>query len=476
MNASGDRRQPEQDTDLEKKVESLEKENSSLQRRLDRALAEIESLKKELEEALRSLKRQAAPFSKGGPKPDPKPPGRKPGSAYGQRASRPVPARVDQQIPVQLPKDSPCCGAPVIYDATKSQYQEDILRLTIVRQFDIQIGHCVCCGRHVQGRHPLQTSDALGAAHVQLGPEALSLAAHLNKEMGISHERVARVLELGYGLRTNRSTLCRALMRLGEKAVPTYDQLVAAARTSMVNRLDETGWRVAGHLEWLWVVVSEQVTLYAILPGRGFEQAASILGEDYEGFLNHDGWAPYYRFTRAYHQTCLSHLIRRCEDMIKIASSSAARFPLAVMELLRKGLTLRDRYKAGAVSLHGLYVATGRLECSMDRLLARTFGLPANRRLAKHLCHEQPHLFTFLHCPGIDATNNAAEQAIRPAVVARKTWGGNRTHNGARAQQILASVLRTSWQQGKDSFIALTKLMRSPQQMILDIVPASQSP
>src|SRR6266571_673695 len=49
-----------------------------------------------------------------------------------------------------------------------------------------------------------------------------------------------------------------------------------------------------------------------------------------------------------------------------------------------------------------------------------------------------------------------------PAVVPRKTWGGNRTHNGAQAQQILASILRTCWQQGKDSFSALTKLMRSP--------------
>ena len=476
MNTPGDRQQAEQNADLEKKVESLEKENSSLQRRLDRALAEIESLKKELEQALRSLKRQAAPFSKGGPKPDPKPPGRKPGSAYGQRASREVPARVDQQIPVPLPDKSLCCGAPVIPEETRPQFQEDIVRLTIVRRFDIQTGRCSCCGRYVQGRHPLQTSDALGAANVQLGPEALSLAAHLNKEMGISHERVARVLDLGYGLKTNRSTLCRALMRLGEKAAPTYDRLVAAARTGLFNHLDETGWRVAGHLEWLWVVVNEQVTLYSILPGRGFEQAASILGEDYEGFLNHDGWAPYYRFTRAYHQTCLSHLIRRCEDLIKIASAAAARFPLAVMELLHKALALRDRHQAGAVSLHGLYVATGRLECSMDRLLARTFRLPANRRLAKHLCHEQPHLFTFLHCPGISATNNAAEQAIRPAVIARKTWGGNRTHNGARAQQILASVLRTSWQQGKDSFVALTKLMRSPRQMILDIVPASLSP
>jgi transposase len=469
MSAHKDSRQPDE-------VEKLEKENESLRERLDKALAEIERLRKELEEAWRALKRQAAPFSKGEPNPAPKPPGRKPGPAYGERAFRPIPAQVDQHIDVPLPTNSLCCGAPVIYEDTRPQYQEDIVRLTIVRQFDVQIGRCACCGRYVQGRHPLQTSDALGAAHVQLGPEALSLAGHLNKEMGISHERVAKVLELGYGLKVSRSALCRALMRLGEKAAPTYERMVVEARSSLVNHLDETGWRVAGHLEWLWVAVSEHVTVYTILPGRGFEQAASLLGEDYEGFLNHDGWAPYYRFTDAYHQTCLSHLIRRCEDLIKIVSPSGARFPLAVMQLLRKGLALRDRYRSAEISRHGLYVATGRLENAMDRLLAHTFRLPANRRLAKHLCHEQPHLFTFLHCPGIEPTNNAAEQAIRPAVVARKTWGGNRTHNGARAQQILASVLRTYWQQGKNSFSALTKLMRSPHPMILDIVPASLSP
>jgi transposase len=328
----------------------------------------------------------------------------------------------------------------------------------------------------VQGRHPLQTSDALGAAQVQLGPEALSLAAHLNKEMGISHERVARVLELGYGLRTNRSSICRALMRLGQKAAPTYDRMVLEVRSNLVNQLDETGWRVAGHLEWLWVVVSGPMTVYGILPGRGFAQAASLLGEDYEGFLNHDGWAPYYRFPNAYHQTCLSHLIRRCKDLIKVASPSGARFPLAVMQLLHKSLALRDRHQLGEVSLHGLYVATGRLENEMDRLLAATFRLPENRRLAKHLRHEQPHLFTFLKCPGIEATNNAAEQAIRPAVIARKTWGGNRTHNGARTQQILASILRTCKQQGKDTFSRLVGLFRAPSQQVLDIVPAALSP
>jgi hypothetical protein len=84
---------------------------------------------------------------------------------------------------------------------------------------------------------------------------------------------------------------------------------------------------------------------------------------------------------------------------------------------------------------------------------------PENQRLAKHLRHEQPHLFTFLRCPGLPATNNSGERAIRPMAMARKTWGGNRTANGARTQQILASVLRTCWQQGKNAFDQLVKLL-----------------
>lgn len=459
------------------RVGELEKENQSLREQLGKALAENERLRQQLEEALRSLKRQAAPFSKGEPKPHPKPPGRKPGSEYGQRTSRPVPRRVDQEFRALLPDRCLSCGGRVVYEHTESQFQEDIVRRTVVRRFDVQIGRCSCCRRRVQGRHRLQTSDAVGAAQVQLGPEALSLAAHLNKEMGISHERVARALELGYGLQVNRSTLCRALLRLSQKAEPTYQQLRVAVRQSPINWLDETGWRVAAHLQWLWVALSPQVTVYAILPGRGFPQAAWLLGEDYDGFLHHDGWRPYYRFLQAGHQSCLSHLIHRCRTLLALASPAAARFPQTVLQLLHTGLALRDRYQHDQISPHGLAVATGRLEASMDRLLQKSFRSPLNCRLAKHLRHELPYLFTFLHGPDfLDATNNAAERALRPAVIARKTWGGNRTPHGAWSQQILASVLRTCWQQGKDTFDQFTQLMRSPHPMILDIIPVSQSP
>ena len=456
-------------------LEKLTRENDALRGQLEKAQAEIERLRKELEESLRAVKRQAAPFSKHQPKRKPQRPGRKPGANYGLRAGRRVPDRVDEEIAVPLPAQC-ACGGRTVYDQTRPQFQEDIVRQTVVRRFNVQIGHCACCGRRVQGRHPLQTSDALGAAEVHVGPEALALATVLNKEMGISHERAARVLALGYGLQVSLSALCRAIMRLGGKAEPTYQQLRVLVRQSPVNWLDETGWRVAAHLEWLWVAMSAEVTVYDILPGRGFQQAASILGADYAGWLHHDGWAPYYRFEQAFHQSCLSHLIRRCEALIGTVSPAAARFPQTVWALFQNGLAVRDRYHRRELSAHGLAVATGRLEASMDRLLENTYRTGANRRLAKHLRHEQPWLFTFLHCPGLDATNNAAERALRPAVIARNTWGGNRTATGARAQKILMSVVRTCRQQGKDSFDRHIELLRAPAPIVLDIAPLGGSP
>jgi hypothetical protein len=101
-----------------------------------------------------------------------------------------------------------------------------------------------------------------------------------------------------------------------------------------------------------------------------------------------------------------------------------------------------------------------------------TYSAAANRRLAKHLDHEFPYLFTFLHCPGMEATNNRAERAIRPAVMTRHLCGGSRTWNGARIQQNLTSVLQTCRQQGKDSFVMLVDLWRNPHSKVLDLLPS----
>src|SRR2546423_2247372 len=456
---------------LRKENEQLRQREQELEQERQRLRQENERLKRDIEQALRAIKRQTAPFSRGQRKANPRPPGRKSGSAYGQRSSKQIPTHIDEVIAVPPPGQC-SCGGVLQVEKIESQYQHEIVRQTIWRRFDIPICRCTVGHQRVQGRHPQQTSNALGAAAVQLGPEALALAVQMNKGLGLPHADVAAVLENGFGLQVNRSTLCRAVDRVAGRGEATWHGLREAARRSQVNGIDETGWNVEAQLRWLWVVVSEQVIFCDILPGRGFAQAAALLGADYDGWLNHDGWRVYYKFVRAGHQSCLSHLIRRCRDMAQVASCAAARFPLQVKAILEKGLLLRDRYQKQQLSLHGLWTATGRLEAELDRLLARNYQDAANRRLAKHLLHERPYLFTFLYCPGLDATNNAAERALRPLVVARKNWGGNRTQKGAHAQAVLTSILQTAKQQGKNPFQVVVELLCcNEKKKILDLVP-----
>jgi len=453
--------------------EQLEQENERLEEERRRLREEIQRLRKELETAQRAARRQAAPFSRGKPKTRPKRPGRKSGAAHGPHHQRPVPDHVDEEINVSAPEQCPACGGPLTIERVESQYQEEIVRRTWVRRFHVPVCRCAQCDQRVQGRHPLQTSDALGAAAVQVGPEAVTLGVLMNKSLGLPHADAAAILRHGFGLTMSRGGICRAIQRVARKAEATWHALRDAARQSALAHMDETGWKVEAQLRWLWAVVTDQVTFCEILPGRGFAEAAAILGAEYAGWLIHDGWVVYYKFLKAAHQSCVAHLIRRCRDLAEVATPSASRFPLAVKQVLEQGLALRDRYLEQKISLRGLWTATGRLEAKLDRLLARTYKEPANRRLAKHLRHERPYLFTFLYCPGlVDATNNLAERVMRMLVVIRKNWGGSRTGNGARAQAILTSVLCTARQQDKDVFELLTDLLRSRQPKLLDILPA----
>jgi len=462
----------------QERLEQLEKENRQLQRQVEqgrfknkRLKKRLERLEQDLEKARRAIHRQAAPFSKGEPKAEPKTPGRKSGRDFGAPSFRPVPQRVDEVLAAPLSRRC-SCGGTVQVKRTEPQYQEDIVRRTVVRRFDIEVGYCQSCGARAQGRHPLQTSDGLGAAKVQVGPEALVMGAQLNKQMGLSLGHTARVLQSGYGLEFSRGGIYKALARLAGKTEPTYQGLLATARKSNVNWVDETGWRVGGHSQWLWVAESDLVTVYRILPGRGSEQLQQMLGADYDGWLVHDGLRCYSSLGKAHHQTCLTHLIRRCQEMVERATRAAAQFPRQVQTLLQQALLLDHRYASQEVTPHGLAVATGRLEAAMDRLLDKAYHTASNQRLAKHLRQQREYLFTFLYCPGLEGTNCRAERAIRPAVIARKVWGGNRTWNGANVQQILMSVLRTFHQQGKDAFASLVKLLRLPGHKLLEIVPA----
>jgi len=454
---------------LEGRVRQQERENRALRGEVTRLKHEVGRLKLLLEEARRAAKRPAAPFSRGRPKAHPRKPGRKAGEAYGKRGCRPVPSRIDETVEAPLPNQCPHCGGEVEPTAVEDQYQTDIPErvATKTTRFRVHVGHCRSCRRRVQGRHPRQTSNGLGAAANQIGPNALALATHLNKETGVSHGRLALLFATVFGLKLAKATIVRAIERLGRQAEPLYRQIEMVVRHSGVVYPDETSWRVNGRLRWLWDFVCASATLYTIRDSRGFDVIEQILGADYAGVVGHDGWSPYDRLKLAWHQTCNDHLLRRCREMLEVATGRAVCFPRELQALLRAGLVLRDRRDEGIISGHGLAVSRGRLEARLDRLLYDTWLTnPENVKLANHLDAHRHQVFTFLWIPGVEATNWPAEQELRPAVVTRKMSAGNRSDQGAHAQEVLMSVLRTCARQRRDPLDLLVKLQQAatPQQ------------
>jgi transposase len=434
----------------------------SLQRRVHDLQAEIERLRRQLDEATRAGKRQAAPFAKGQPKPEPKKPGRKPGQDYGTKAHRqpPTPEQIDETHEAPLPERCPDCGGPLDETHVAQQFQVEIPRKPIHRQFNIHVGQCRQCHRRIQGRHPLQTSDALGAAAAQLGPDAQAAIVELNKQGGLSHGKVTRCLESLFGIRLSRGGSVHTVLRAASRCEPVYESIRQTVAQSDWVVPDETGWRLGGHPAWLHTLVSPKATAYVIDPTRSGAVAEDILGLDYDGTMIHDGWSPYDQFEKALHQQCLNHLLRRADAMAATATRGAVRFPRRVAELLRTGLDLRDRHATGEISRHGLTVARGRLENQLFDLIFPPKRNAANERLAQHLWNHRDELFTFLRQLGLDATNWRAELAIRFGVILRKVWGGSRTWAGARAQAVLMSVWRTCWQQGRSALDCLSQLLR----------------
>src|SRR5262245_23561979 len=270
----------------------------ALQRRVAELEAQVERLTRLLEQQQRAGKRQAAPFAKGPPQPQPKKPGRKPGADYGTKAHRPPPnpEQIDEVHEAPLPDACPDCHGPIDETHIDHQYQVEIPRQPIYRQFNIHVGHCRVCQRRVQGRHPLQTSDAVGAAASQLGPDAQAAVVELNKQAGLSHGKVSRCLDSLFGITLTPGGSAHTILRAAQRCAPVYATICQSVAEADWVVPDETGWHVGGRHAWLHTLVGPEATAYVIDPTRSGAVAERILGADYAGAMIHDGWSPYDNF------------------------------------------------------------------------------------------------------------------------------------------------------------------------------------
>jgi transposase len=439
--------------ELEHQVGQLRDQNEQLRQENERLREENRTLRDQLEEAQRLAARQAAPFRRRQRQKVADDARKRPGRKKGHAGScRRCPPEIDETHEVPL-SCCPKCGGPIKNPTRVEQIIEEIppSRPRAVKVITYR-ATCDHCGE-VCSRHPLQTSDAQGAAKVQLGPRALALATMLNKVHGLTMRKTCRVLEDMVGLKLTPGGLSQAEDRVARRLEPDYQALIGTIRGSPAVFADETSWWVGGPGWWLWTFTTPQTTVYRVEASRGAAVVQDVLGEDFAGMLVSDCLASYDPAKCRKHK-CIAHHLRAIAKAKKLPGTGDPSY-LHRWEILLKAVVILYDLRA-ELGEETFAEKRARLEKAVDELLDEPRSQCGDVAIQNRLRKQRPHLLGCLYEPAAEPTNNRAERSLRPAVIARKVSCGNKTEQGCRTWEVLTSLGTTLRQRAKDFVAFLT--------------------
>jgi transposase len=457
----------EQLTEETERADQAEAEVRKLTAELTRAKKRIA----ELESAHRAAAAAAADTSPGPPtlpafvKPNVakkarKRPGRKAGHAA---ALRPMPAKVDQVEDVPLATDAggrelcPRCRGVLAALKSHERLVEDLTPSNLlVTKFTTHSGHCVNCDRRVESRAPHQP-PAADVPHGQIGLNALALGVMLRIRHRLPFRQIRTVLEKMAGLLVSAGGLVKQLKRIARWLRGEYEQLILRMRASGVIHADETGWRIDGKNAWAWVFTQPLLTLFVVDASRGRDVVKDALGEAFGGRLVCDFYGAY-DGVDCDKQRCLTHLLRELKDLgEKDESFAADEWAMKLKQWCKSAIAHKKKWKTLSDPKYEL--GASRLEDQLDALVKLNPAHAEAKRLHKRVKKYRPELTRFLWHEHLEPTNNPAERALRPLVVARKVSGGSRSVSATEAWAQLSSLLATQEQNGRNVLEETKKLL-----------------
>jgi transposase len=414
--------------------------------------AAIAALQAEVEELTRSGKRQAAPFSKGTRARAPKRPGRKPGRGMFKRREAPAPEQLSEppvEVPVAQPA-CPACGGELAFDHVEEASITDLPEVIEprVRLFRVAVHRCRGCGATARGRHPELAADQRGATAHRLGPRLLAAAHQLHYRLGVPVRKLPELLRLLTGAALTQGAITGdALKKAAGPIGAKYAELCDSVRGSAWCHTDDTGWREGGSPRWLMAFVTDAATIYQIRRRHRNEEVRERIPADYAGTMITDRGTTYdaAELSAIKRQVCLAHVPRSISEVTEAKAGRARWFGSELKALLRRALGLWHERRAGPpVGDYAERVRRTRSDVTWH-LRDRRLADRDNQRLLDGLgrCHDAGSLPRFLDDPSIEPTNNRAERALRPAVIARKVSHCTRNARGTGAFEAWTSVLAT---------------------------------
>lgn len=385
----------------------------------------------------------------------------------------PVPGRrraVPDRIVVHAPAVCPGCAAPLTRGRLVGRRQ--VLELPPVRAAVIE--HrvlertCRHCDTRCRGQMP-DLSAEVGADR-RVSWRVAALVAVLRTKLRLPIAQLQWLLGEVWNLRLSVGTLCGLLHEAARAVRPVSAGLVAEARASPVLHLDETSWREAGRGGWVWTLTTPTVRLFRFSTSRAGAVARALLGEETEGTIVSDFYTAYDQCD-GLHQRCWAHLLRDIHELTEQHPDDTALHAWAAGMHAIYRAAVAWVAAAGGCSPAERDQARRRFEADILALCrAEPAGVP-HAALCQRVERYHPELFTFVADPAVPPTNNAAERALRPLVIARKISGGTRSADGTQTRMLLQSVIATWDLRGLDPVAELLALLRAPRTPLVELDP-----
>jgi len=301
----------------------------------------------------------------------------------------------------------------------------------------------------VRGQHPDVAPDQYGATAHRVGPRLKATAHALHYGQGVPVRKLPAILQETTGVTLTQSAITQDALRKASGVVGNaYQNARAGVRQSPVTYSDDTSWAIGGKKAQLMVFDTDEATVYQIRPQHRNEEVRELVPGDYAGTLVTDRGASYEaeELSAVNQQKCLSHLLRNIKEVTEAKQGRAREFGLAVSSLLKDANRLWRDQRAEKITVEAYAQEGQRIEEELThRLRPRRLADADNQRLLDGigLQHDRGHVLRFLTDPRIEPTNNRAERALRPAVIARKVSHCSKNERGAEAFAAFTTVIRT---------------------------------
>lgn len=425
----------------DKYIKQLEEENKRLRKKVKK-IAILEKRIAELEEKIAGVivnKLEASMPFKANRKSRQKRPGRRPGH-WG--VTRPLPNHVDEEIELKL-DNCPDCGTELKKTTEiKERYVEDIRpqRNYHVKKYLIHRSWCSKC-KEIKSPKPLDVIPKF-----RFGLYFMLFVCFQKYGLNLTINKIQKELWIYFGLRVSQGEISQTLNRTAELFGSRFEELKSKIRSAASVNIDETGWRINGVNHWVWTFISHEVALFKIDRSRGHEVPKKVLGKEYNGVITSDRYLSYNKLerkTKSTQQKCWVHILRNSSDLA---------------EYHKEGKYIHRKLKEIYSKAKELEKLEGKKDVQelidkIDKLAYRKFESWNCLKFVKSICiKHRDNLFRFVSNPAVESTNNRAERSLRPLVRIRKISGGNRSANGARATEVLSSVIQTCELQGIDFF------------------------